>query len=543
MLDLDAAKTLIAHTPPDVILLDWDSAGKPQNGLAFLEALKIHNPPIPVVVMASRADLSTRLQVAQKGSIAFLQTPIDPSQAIGSIVQSLQQVQKPRCKILAVDDDTQLLSLLQGWIDAEGLQLIGLTDPRCFWDLLEETLPDLVILDVEMPHINGIDLCRVIRSDPRWQYLPIIFMTAHQEETTIDQVFQAGADDYLSKPVGAPILLNRIFSRLERFQHQQRQADLDTITGINNRHRASQELEKLLGLARRYNHPLCLALLNLDHFKQINDQHGYACGNKVLQQISQLLRQTFRREDVIGRWGGDELIVGLYGSHKRDAVERLAETLESLRQQRFVSPSGKPFYVTFTAGIAQYPEDGIDVATLYRAADNLIYQAKEWGQDRVLPVGWQPPQHHQSFGLDVVLVGGEKNFAQEMMKALETRSYHARWLPDYAVALNDLCEAGCRAKIIVLESMSLEKMAAASQRELDQVNVLKRLKRKQILSQSRLILLTADSAIAEQALHLGAFDYILTPCSVSVLLPRLMGWVNSGISEPLSLSPAVASLI
>jgi diguanylate cyclase (GGDEF)-like protein len=196
-------------------------------------------------------------------------------------------------------------------------------------------------------------------------------------------VFTAGADDYVSKPVLGPELIARVLNRLER-THILKLAETDSLTGIANRRKSIQELTRLLHLAKRQRQPFCFVLLDLDHFKQVNDQHGHDAGDKVLSRFGTLLKQTFRSEDVVTRWGGEEFVVGLYNATRFQSKARLIKLLEIMHQQEFTSASGKKFRVTFSGGISEYPENGIDLQELYRSADAALYQAKAEGRNRVL---------------------------------------------------------------------------------------------------------------------------------------------------------------
>ena len=165
---------------------------------------------------------------------------------------------------------------------------------------------------------------------------------------------------------------------------------------MSNRHKSTQDLDNFLRLALRHNQPLCLAILDLDHFKRVNDRYGHATGDAVLHHLGRLLKRSFRREDVVARWGGEEFVVGMYGMTRSDAVQKLTGVLETLRQKEFITPDctehdaptlRTQFRVTFSAGVAQYPEDGTELASLYRSCDAALYQAKATGRDRVLPAG------------------------------------------------------------------------------------------------------------------------------------------------------------
>ncbi|MDY7012069.1 MAG: response regulator, partial [Cyanobacteriota bacterium] len=139
-----------------------------------------------------------------------------PLEALDAIARVLQHAHPPVAKILAVDDDPHLLDLLRSLLEPWGFQTILLEDPRQFWETLERSQPNLLLLDLKMPHLSGIELCRVVRNDPRWQDLPILMLSAHRNSEIVQQVFVAGADDYIQKPIVEPELVARILNRLER---------------------------------------------------------------------------------------------------------------------------------------------------------------------------------------------------------------------------------------------------------------------------------------------------------------------------------------
>jgi diguanylate cyclase (GGDEF)-like protein len=274
-----------------------------------------------------------------------------------------------------------LSALLKPW----GLHVTTLAQPQQFWQVLEATAPDLLILDIEMPGFSGIELCQVVRNDPRWSDLPVLFLSAHKDAEIVHQVFAVGADDYVQKPIVGPELIARILNRLERTRILHRFAETDELTGTATRRRAIQDLERLLHLAERQHQSLCFMILDLDHFKLVNDQHGQDAGDRVLRLLGEQLRQSFRREDVVARWGGEEFVLGLYGITREQGVERLTGFLETWRQQAFTDASNRTFQVTFSAGVAEYPKDGVDLQELYRAADAALYRAKAMGRNQVLP--------------------------------------------------------------------------------------------------------------------------------------------------------------
>jgi len=392
---LQQAKNFILKQKPDAVLLDLSFAEIGENGLEFLAELHNSYPEISVVVFTARDQLSDRVQAARLGSKGFLQKPIAPSQVLAAISQTLQKSQQTISKILIVDDDPQILKLLQKFLEPEGYDLILLDKAQNFWDVLERTVPDLLILDVELygcttgnenfpsAELSGFDLCQIIRNDPQWYNLPILFLSAHTDSETVLQGFEAGADDFLHKPIVPTNLLTRVKKRLEQGKIR-RQTELDSLTGVSNRGKSMQDITRLLRLAVRQQQPFSLAILDLDQFKLINDRYGHEIGDRVLNYFGQLLNQSFRMEDVVGRWGGEEFVVGMYGITKANGAKRLDKMLSTFREIKFTDRNGNAFQVTFSAGIAQFIQDGEDLQTLYRAADQTLYKAKTQGRNRVL---------------------------------------------------------------------------------------------------------------------------------------------------------------
>jgi DNA-binding response OmpR family regulator len=205
---LAQARRAIAHSPPDIILLDLTLSTSQERGLDLLIELAQARSHIPV-------------QVARLGARGFLQKPIAPTQAMQNIIRVHNQTSPSAATLLIVDDDLPLLEFLRGLLNPWGFKVVLLSEPQRFWEMLEQTAPDLLILDIEMPEFNGIELCQVVRNEPRWSNLPILFLSAHRDAQTSHQVFTAGADDFINKPIVEPELVARILNRLARSRSRQ----------------------------------------------------------------------------------------------------------------------------------------------------------------------------------------------------------------------------------------------------------------------------------------------------------------------------------
>ncbi|MFM7886882.1 MAG: diguanylate cyclase [Pseudanabaena sp.] len=321
---------------------------------------------------------------AQRGGQAFIEKPASAEEILNTIAQVLQQQRHERPRVMIVDDDIHILKVLQTLLSQWEIEVILLAEPQHFWQVLETKVPDLLILDLNMPDYSGIDLCRAVRTASLWHDLPIVFLSSHSDRQTIRQIFAAGADDYLSKPIVEVDLQMHIFSRLDRSRISRQAADFDGLTGIYTRRRGIQSLTQLIRLATRNHQSLCLAILDLDLFKQVNDCYGHGIGDLVLKKFGELLRQTFRSEDVTMRWGGEEFVVGLYGANSQQSIERLHKFLEIWRQQEFMVTATESFSLTFSAGVVEYLQDSSSLELLYQRMDQALYQAKVTGRNKII---------------------------------------------------------------------------------------------------------------------------------------------------------------
>lgn len=204
----------IAEHPPDLILLECI----PPDGLVSLQTLTTQYPQLSVLLVSEKPSFSDRIAITRLGGRVLFSYPLDPNTTLRTLCLYFQRQHPPQFRLLAVDDDPLILERLETFLSPWSIDFQPLADPRFFWETLEEKRPNLLILDVEMPYINGIELCQVVRSDPQWQQLPVLFLSANRDRETIHRIYQVGGDDYIAKPVTEPELMTRILNRMERQQ-------------------------------------------------------------------------------------------------------------------------------------------------------------------------------------------------------------------------------------------------------------------------------------------------------------------------------------
>ncbi|KAB8321311.1 response regulator [Tolypothrix campylonemoides VB511288] len=226
--DLTTAKSVLASYCPNVILLDLTFSNSQENGLKFLSEITQNHPKIPVIIFTASNQFRCRVEAARLGAHTFFHKTTPVEQVLSVVRKSLNQsVATDEAKIMVVDDDAVVLNHVKSLLLPLGFQVTTLQQPQNFWKELETFSPELLILDIEMPNFNGIELCQVVRTDSRWNQLPVLFLSVHSDAKIVRQVYAVGADDYLRKPIVEQELITRVLNRLERTQLRQKLQQLE----------------------------------------------------------------------------------------------------------------------------------------------------------------------------------------------------------------------------------------------------------------------------------------------------------------------------
>jgi DNA-binding response OmpR family regulator/HPt (histidine-containing phosphotransfer) domain-containing protein len=217
---LDGAWQHCQQERPAAVVVDfalWQTTKPEQPLLSDLQK----QPSVPIIFLSTHASSKERVGAVQAGGALFLKKPVTPDAVLKAVSSLLSGSQTCQLRVLVVDDDPLITTTLSACLEFQGLQLIGLEDPTQFWETLNRVQPHLLILDVNMPEINGLELCRTVRSDPDWNWLPVLFLTAQTDAKTAQEIFQVGADDFLPKPIVPVEVSTRVFNRLRRSHPQQ----------------------------------------------------------------------------------------------------------------------------------------------------------------------------------------------------------------------------------------------------------------------------------------------------------------------------------
>lgn len=309
--------------------------------------------------------------------------------------------------ILAVDDDPMMLLNLSRILKGENRTVITAKDGREALEIAEHQRPDMVITDWRMPHLDGLELCLALRSANLTQHTYIIMLTGNETDEELVQAFDAGADDYVVKPFTPKVLEARIKSgeRLIRYQQTinadreviqryvtklasanrklQTMAMTDALTGLPNRRSAMVRMKDVVAESNRYGENLSCIMIDIDHFKNINDTYGHDNGDIVLKEIARIFLKNARSYDMVSRIGGEEFLVISTRSGRSDSL-MLGERLRSAVEAHTIELSnGTSANATISVGVATWNEELKNDEELIKAADDALYKAKKEGRNRV----------------------------------------------------------------------------------------------------------------------------------------------------------------
>lgn len=382
--DLEKFRMAVCQTPPDAIVMDMIHHDRETGGADVIHQIADGmDKKIPVVFISAKSDLPARLAAVRTGSSAYFVKPANPL-ALCSMLQDLTSTEAPEpYRIMIVEDDPYLSEMYSSILQEAGMETRMLNDPMESLSLLSEFKPDLILMDMYMPGCNGMELAAAIRQMEAYLSIPIVFLS---RETDVDLHFDArkmGGDEFLIKPIKPDHLISAVSVRAERMKLIRSFMVKDSMTGLYNHSAIKEKLSMHIELARRKNENICFAMIDIDHFKNINDNYGHPVGDQVLVSLARLLKQRLRKTDVIGRYGGEEFAVILPGCSLEEAVTLLDQMREGFSSVCF-NVGQNSFSSTFSCGVASlssYPE----VDQLCNAADEAMYTAKYDGRNRIVP--------------------------------------------------------------------------------------------------------------------------------------------------------------
>lgn len=303
--------------------------------------------------------------------------------------------------MLVVDDEADKRMLLTVALEMAGYKVRTANDGEAGLAAVESYQPDLIVTDVMMPKMDGYELARRVRANPLTRFIPIIIQTAARNDAQdLRRGAEVGALGYITDPLDIDLLLARVRTLLDfkgYLDTCEEAAFTDHLTGLANRRRFERQLEREVGRTLRYGRPFCLLLLDIDHFKQVNDTHGHEAGDEAIRRLAKTLQAGTRGIDLAARIGGEEFAVLLTETNFEGGLEAAERLRQAIKQEEIPGVG----HITASFGVAEFPACAQTGRELLTAADAAMYEAKRQGRDRAARAASTQAEPNPSPALDV----------------------------------------------------------------------------------------------------------------------------------------------
>ncbi len=322
------------------------------------------------------------LMMALRGGCDYCLLDDTPLHAIVERILDMNTYQDQEAhRVLIVEDSKTASHMIRSTLEENRVACEVVNDPRETLDALRRFYPDLILMDMYMPNCTGVEVARVIRQYPEFLSIPIVYLSGETNVALQVDAMRLGGDHFLTKPFN-PVFLNAIVKcKIERYRALRRSMYHDSLTGLLNHSSGKNTLDVVLsGLAHEGGH-LAVAMIDIDHFKQVNDTYGHPVGDQVIRNLAWLLRQRLRKHDILCRYGGEEFLVALPQASAEQAMGILERVRHDFSQIRHPHQDAY-FFATLSGGIATFPML-LNGDALVEAADEALYRAKHDGRNRI----------------------------------------------------------------------------------------------------------------------------------------------------------------
>jgi diguanylate cyclase (GGDEF)-like protein len=335
-----------------------------------------------VVYLSALDDLTARLEAVRTGGLAYFTKPVIIGDLVDKLDEMTSTIPPEPYRVLIVDDSISLAKYHAAVLEHAGMVVKVVNNPMEMMGPLQEFAPDLILMDVYMPECNGMELAGVVRQLEAFVSTPIVYLSSENDLDKQLSAMSQGGDDFLTKPIRPEHLVSSVTSRIQRSRMLRSFMVRDSLTGLLNHTTIRDYLEREVARAKRQKAPLAYAMIDIDHFKQVNDTYGHPVGDRVIKSLSRLLKQRLRETDVVGRYGGEEFAVIMSNTDGHAAIKVLDEIRDAFSRLNHLA-DGKEFSSTFSCGIADVAHCR-DAINLGDSADKALYEAKHAGRNRVV---------------------------------------------------------------------------------------------------------------------------------------------------------------
>jgi diguanylate cyclase (GGDEF)-like protein len=379
---IQAFHATLAKRLPAAVVMDVDFGGVGEGLKLATKMQEGLEQKLPLLFFSHHeTDTPTRLAAVRAGGEEFLTGTLEASSLLEKIEILTRVAQYEPYKVLIIDDSRAQATHTERLLNSAGIVTRTLFDPIQTMPELADFQPDLIILDMYMPGCTGPELAKVIRHNDRYVSVPIIYLSAEDDLDKQLDAMSEGGDDFLTKPIKPRHLITTVRNRAARARNLKARMVRDSLTGLYNHTHILQLLEDCSFRARRENKPLSFAMLDIDHFKKVNDSHGHPMGDRVIKSLALFLKQRLRKTDYIGRYGGEEFAVVMPDTDLKSAHGVLDEIRRRFAEIHYPAQPADLF-CTFSAGVVELGEHD-DALMMASQADDALYRAKKAGRNQV----------------------------------------------------------------------------------------------------------------------------------------------------------------
>lgn len=334
------------------------------------------------IVLVGQSETTDRVRALASGIDTII-----PAERVSvdlpTYAKTLARIGSPPPRVLLVENDPVQAEMITQWLEQANAKVTHCHDGVAAREAMVRETPDLILTDTRLPGIDGLSLARLVRQDSRFGLTPIVFLTDHDAVADQIEALSAGADHFLIEPVDRELLTHLVINRAERGRRLREMVHRDGLTGLLNHATLMAELEHAVEYARRHGETFAFLMIDVDHFKRINDRYGHLSGDQVLLHVARVFQTTARASDLIGRYGGEEFGMILRRTDRAGAGILAGKLRAALMEQPAVIGGGESVAVRVCIGIAAYPDDADSAGELAQLADAALYRAKAAGRDRI----------------------------------------------------------------------------------------------------------------------------------------------------------------
>lgn len=374
--------TPVPEEPSAMVILFLPPKSYQATEIKHIEHIRALHPASQLFCLGVPEVLGPMVALLRAGADLTIPAGQQTTTVLSQVLDLIQSQDKEPYRVLVVEDSPTAIAAISRTLSRHDIDNRAVSNPEELLEAIWRYRPDLVLMDMHMPHCTGVEATRVLRQLPACQTLPVVYLSSETDMGMQVAALRLGGDQFITKPFNPVLLTTIVKTKIERYREMQRSSQHDGLTGLLNHTASKMRLTQIIqAMADKSRDQLSVAMLDIDHFKAINDVHGHPVGDQVIRNLAWLLKGRLRNSDIIGRYGGEEFILVLRGISMKEALP----VLDQIRIDFANLPhthAGGSLNASFSCGLAGFPEFLTD-HELIDAADNALLKAKSNGRNRI----------------------------------------------------------------------------------------------------------------------------------------------------------------